>query len=40
MSLKDETCPDGKTKCSATTTCCPNQQNGQVTYSCCPYTKV
>ncbi|CAF1261304.1 unnamed protein product [Adineta steineri] len=37
--LKDQTCPDGKTTCSPTTTCCPNKENDQVTYSCCPYSK-
>ncbi|CAF4904019.1 unnamed protein product [Rotaria sp. Silwood1] len=37
--LKDQTCPDGKTICSPSSTCCPNKQNNQVTYSCCPYSK-
>ncbi|CAF3187788.1 unnamed protein product, partial [Rotaria sp. Silwood2] len=37
--LKDQTCPDGKTICSSSSTCCQNKQNNQVTYSCCPYSK-
>ncbi|CAF1191494.1 unnamed protein product [Rotaria sordida] len=39
LPLKDQTCPDGKTIFSPSSTCCPNKQNNQVTYSCCPYSK-
>ncbi|CAF1553878.1 unnamed protein product, partial [Didymodactylos carnosus] len=37
----DQMCPDGVTKCSLKSTCCPNtekNQNGQ-SYGCCPYQK-
>ncbi|CAM4742468.1 unnamed protein product [Rotaria magnacalcarata] len=37
--LKDQQCPDGKTICSPNSTCCPNKENDQITYSCCPYSK-
>ncbi|CAF4431165.1 unnamed protein product, partial [Rotaria sp. Silwood2] len=38
--LKDQTCPDDKTICSSSSTCCPNKQNNQITYSYYPYSKV
>jgi len=37
---EDQLCPDERTKCSSTSTCCPNKQNNEITYSCCPYSKV
>jgi hypothetical protein len=40
INLKDVTCPDGKSKCSQNSTCCPNKENNQISYSCCPYNKV
>ncbi len=37
----DQLCPDGKTKCLSNSTCCPNKNSiNEITYSCCPYSKV
>ncbi|CAF1308822.1 unnamed protein product [Adineta steineri] len=37
-STPQQTCPDGKTKCSSTSTCCPNKDNNNKnSYSCCAY---
>ena len=38
--LEDQICPDGITKCSLSSTCCPNKDNEIISYSCCPYSKV
>jgi len=40
LSISDEqTCPDGITKCSLSSTCCPNKNNDKAAYSCCPYAR-
>ncbi|CAF1075057.1 unnamed protein product, partial [Didymodactylos carnosus] len=37
----NQTCPDGVTKCSSKSTCCPNTDENQnvLSYGCCPYQK-
>lgn len=37
---EDELCPDEKSKCPSSSTCCPNKDKNEITYSCCPYSKV
>ena len=37
---EDSLCPDGKTECSSTSSCCPNEGTSPLSYSCCPYSKV
>lgn len=39
IKIDEQICPDGITKCSISSTCCPNKENSQTTYSCCPYAK-
>jgi hypothetical protein len=39
-SNEDELCPDGKSRCSLNSTCCPNKATNPISYSCCPYSKV
>ncbi len=39
-SKEDELCPDERTKCSSNSTCCPNKEKNEISYSCCPYSKV
>ncbi|CAF1201630.1 unnamed protein product [Adineta ricciae] len=37
--FQEQTCPDGITKCSLNSTCCPNKDQNEITYSCCPYAR-
>jgi len=37
--FEEQICPDGITKCSLSSTCCPNKNNDKITYSCCPYAR-
>jgi hypothetical protein len=38
--FEEKPCPDGITKCSLSSTCCPNKDKNEITYSCCPYARV
>jgi hypothetical protein len=40
LSRDEQVCADGKTRCAASSTCCPNGDVSPLTYACCPYAQV